>query len=229
MNPDGNSFPAPPSLSPTPPERPEPEKITAQHNPYEFIVNPALRPKKRGFNPGGNAFAMKLVVLVGGAVVVMVFGAFILNIAFGKKVNPAALLPLAQTQTELARVADEGSTANAATVRNAAVNTSLVMTSQQQMLTAYMLKQGYKTISKTLALKKSADTDSQLTAAAAANTFDVTFTQLMVGQLQTYAASLKTTYNGATGKKERAILSADYTQVQILLSQWPTPSSLASD
>jgi len=215
MNPD-QSFPEPPQVPTT-----EPEKITPTHNPYEFIVNPQKPLKKSKVAGGNSSFALKLAFIIGGAVIIMIFLAIMSNILFGSRTNPAELISIAETQTELARVAGQGASANDAGLRGAAANAQLVMTSQQQALVNYLKQQGTKVNAKQLSLKQSATTDKQLTAASAANTFDAVFAQTMVSELQDYRAALRTAYQHEAGVHAKALLSSDFTEASLLLKQWP--------
>ncbi|HKU19157.1 MAG TPA: hypothetical protein VJP80_07900 [Candidatus Saccharimonadales bacterium] len=196
-------------------------------NPYEFIFNPPKPPKRSGRMGMGsvssNSWGVKIAFIVGGAALVLVILAIIVNLTLGKRTNTAELILITETQNEIARVATQGVNADDQLVRNAAVSTQLTVTSQQQTMLAFLQGRGKKVSTKTLLLKRNASTDKQLTAATAASNFDPVFTQTMVGQLNSYASSVKTAYNNAVNTTERALLANEYNQTQALIKQWPSP------
>src|SRR5688500_11280460 len=76
-------------------------------SPYEFIMSPNQKPKKRlGF--GGGNFALTLGLIVGGALIFMIILTVILNAFGGNKVGVGDLITLTQAQNEISRVADQG-------------------------------------------------------------------------------------------------------------------------
>jgi hypothetical protein len=215
MNPD-QSFPAPPNTDS------DPQPAHHPHNPYEFIMNPAQMPKKAKGGIGNDSFILKIVVIIVGAGFVLGLLGFILNSVLGSKTNSSELVALAQTQTEITRVALFGATAQDQGVRNAAITAQYALTTQEQALATFLAPYRVKLGAAQLKLKKNPATDQRLAAAQAASTFDVAFTQTMVGELQAYAVTLKTAYTHATNNKERVLLAADYNDVQLMLKQWPT-------
>jgi hypothetical protein len=51
--------------------------------------------------------------------------------------------------------------------------------------------------------------------------FDLVYSQIALQQLQDYAATLKKLYGTTTKQAEKDLLSADYEEVQLLISQIP--------
>src|SRR5882672_4390605 len=118
MNPEQFNAPAPP-----PPAS----------NPYDFITTPAGKPPKSGRLPAaGNPFVMKLVVIVGGAIILVVVLAIVVNVLFGSKTNVGDLVTLTQAEQEIARVSNQNTTASDQVVAGAAVSTHLTILTQQQ-------------------------------------------------------------------------------------------------
>lgn len=194
---------------------------------YDFIVNPAQPPKKSGgkvSNIANNAFIMKLLVIIGGTVVLIIGVTVLVNVIFGNKTNYNDLIGITQTENELIRVSAMGAGSNSASVRNAAVNTRLTLISQQGQWLTYLAKFNHKVPAKQLALKKNTNTDKQLSAASAGSTFTVTYIGIMRKSLTDYAGELKTAYTNAApaSKVRRSMLNEDYKQVVLLLQQWPT-------
>jgi hypothetical protein len=219
-----------PPVAPLPPVQPPsqphiPHDPTAPGDPYRFIMEaPPKKPKAIAKLPGSignNPFIMRLIFFIGGAIVLLVAVAIVINIFFGSKTNVEDLVSLAATQQEIVRVSSQGSYATGQSVKNAAISTKASITTQQQALTTYLSQHGRVVSPVELALKHSAATDKELTKARATSTFDLTFSQHMRSQLQSYAAEMKTAYNNATGKKEKALLAQDYKDVGLLLDQWP--------
>lgn len=161
-------------------------------------------------------------MIVVGSVFVLGLLGFILNAVLGQKTNSTQLIGLAETQTEIIRVATFGATAQDQSVRNAAITAQYALTTQQQALISFMNTYRIKVKSAQLKVKQDGTTDQKLTAATAASTFDVVYTQTMVGELQSYAAAVKAAYNTATNAKEKALLAGDYNDILLMLKQWPT-------
>jgi hypothetical protein len=192
-------------------------------NPYDFITSSNKAPKPVGIGRGsGNSFVGKLVLIIGGAIILMVVIVFVINLLFGNKTNVASLLTLAQKQQEIARVAAFGQQGlSDQAIAGAAVNTRLTMITQQQTLITYLSAHKQKINPKNLALKKDTATDKRFTQAKATSTFDIVFAQVLRQQLQEYSDSVKTSYNNSTSQQAKKLLAADYQQTQMLLKQWP--------
>ncbi|HEX7963610.1 MAG TPA: hypothetical protein VF466_03385 [Candidatus Saccharimonadales bacterium] len=194
-----------------------------QGNPYDFITAPPSKPPRTTAVGGGGSFAGKLALVGGGAVVLVIIVVVLMNVIFGNKTNFANLIELAQTQQEIARVAQTGiQTVGDQALAGAGMNTRLTMITQQQNLVTYMSQHKQKVSSKQLSLKKSRTTDQRLSQAQATSTFDIVYAQVVRQELVDYAASVKTAWQGATGKNIKAILATDYNQTQMLLKQWPS-------
>jgi hypothetical protein len=207
MNPQQQygGFPAPPSS-----------------NPYEFITNPAKPPKPKTGPLGGNSIVGIIIAVVASAIALIIVVVIIMNIAFSGKGNFNSMIKVAQTQTELARVAALGKQGlSDSNVAGAAVNTRLTMLTQQQRVVTYLGTNSQKVDSKRLALLKDTTVDKQFQTAKATSTFDLVFTQVMRQQLVDYAAVLKNAHKQAPGNEARKLLAADYEQTALLLKQWP--------
>src|SRR2546423_13391611 len=86
-----------------------PSILSPGGTPYEFILNPASPPKRTsGPGIGGNAFLLKLVFIIGGAIVLMIVIGVAANIFLGNRTNLGTLVGIAQSQTELTRIATNG-------------------------------------------------------------------------------------------------------------------------
>lgn len=183
-------------------------------------MNPPPKPKRRLF--GLDPFIAKIVMILGCAVTLMIVVAIVLS-AFSKPaVNTADLVSLAQTQNEIARISYNASTVAVQQVtRNLAVTTELSIKTQQTQLLDFLGKQGRKVKAKELAFKQNATTDQQFATAKQTSTFDLVYSQTVQKELQDYAATLKQLYASAKNDSVRNMLSSDYQQAQLLISQVP--------
>ncbi len=208
-----------------------PQQAPAPYNPdpYRFIMEPPKKPKPPVNNKLGsvsnNPFLMRIIFIVGGAVVTMIILAIFFNTFFATKTNTTDIVDIVETQQEIIRVADQGTRASSGDVKNAAVSTKLSLITEQQGWLTFLQKHGRKVAPKELSLKASSTTDKQLTNAIATSTFDSTFTQIMRNELTAYAAALKDAYTNSTSTSEKNMLSSNYGQVQLLLKQWPTAAA----
>src|SRR5690242_6249165 len=119
------------------------------NNPYEFILNPEHKSK----NPfkkatGKNKLLLVLGFIVGGVIIFMVVVTLLLNALAPKKIDKKALLGLAQTQTELIRVADKGNKdARQQVTKNLATTMQYTMMTQQRRTLQPLGKVGKKELS----------------------------------------------------------------------------------
>lgn len=190
-------------------------------NPYEFILNPE-KPSKQKIGGPHNNFIKLIVFIVGGAILLMVVTAILLNVLTPKQVGKTEFISLTQTQNELIRISDQGSKdARQQTTKNLATTIQFSMLTQQKETIALLAKKGTKVDKKILVLKQNAATDQKLTSAKATSTFDATYTQIAEEELQKYANELKTLYEQVTNPSEKDTLSDYYKQTQQLISQIP--------
>jgi predicted outer membrane protein len=188
------------------------------HNPYEFIVNPNT-PHKRGLL-GGNDFIKKILLLVGGAILLMAVAAIVLSALGPKADSGATLTAITQRQQEIIRVATTGSTqATGSDTKNFATNVELGVSSNQSQILTYLASKGTKLNAKQLALDKNAQTDKLLADATAASTFDSVITQNLASQLTTYQNSLRSAYKQTSNQKTKQVLQSSYNAAALLLEQ----------
>jgi hypothetical protein len=212
----------------------DPQQYPSGQNPYDFILNPPKPPKASPLAKlpgGGNPFVAKIILLAGVAIVIMIILAIVSSfLTKGSSANTTALIDIAQTQAELIRVSDQGvNNASQQSVKNLAITTKYTAKTQQNQLIKYLSSQGATVNPKQLTLKRNAQTDQKFTVAQQTSTFDAVFAKEMQSELQTYATSLKQLFNTATGENERTLLSTDYTQAQLLISQIPSNDAIHSN
>lgn len=168
---------------------------------------------------------MKLLFLAGGAVVVMVAAGFLINIFYGDKTNVQDIVGIVQQEQELIRISGKQSNTTSQATKNAAVSTRATITTQQAEWLLFLGQRKRKVPPNELSLKQNLTIDRQLTQAQATSTYDSAFQQIMRTQLETYATALRSAHAKAVGTKEKALLAEDYNEVQLLLEQWPKPTS----
>jgi len=194
--------------------------VDPNHDPYGFIMNPQVKPKRRLF--GLDPFIMKIILILGAAAVLMIIAAIALS-AFSKpKVNITDLVGLTQTQNEIVRISYNASTEAVQQVtRNLAVTTEFSVKTQQTQLLTFLGTEGRTVKTKELAFKQNATTDQQFATAKQTSTFDLVYSQVVQKELQNYSSTLKQLYSNSTNDTVRNLLSTDYQQAQLLISQVP--------
>lgn len=195
---------------------------TAPDQPYNFITNPeppARQPLMSRF-PGGNSIIAR-VGLVGGGLLVLFIIFSILRGLLGGSPTLTSFITIAQDQQELIHLATNAnlqqdlSTSN----KNLAATMQLSLSSSQANLIKYFVANHKKINDKQLNLKVSKATDDQLTAAAAATTYNQTFQEIVQTKLTAYSKDLQQTYKQAKSKKGRALLKDGYNQAQLFQVQ----------
>lgn len=211
----------PPTLPPTQPSTPG-------NGQYDFILGDDKPPSQNPFSTGGMPNKKVILTAVGGLVFVIILLAIIFNLAFGGKGgNTAPLVSLAQTQTEIARVAGaavDGDYLRVPANKDLAQTLRLSLTTDQQDMTSYLAKHGKKLGDKQLALKQNARTDQTLSAAQVSGTYDSTFQSVIQDQLKAYAASLNQAYGTATNPTEQQLIKTQYEHAQLLLQKSGVPT-----
>jgi hypothetical protein len=214
---------APQPIAPPPAQMPG--QPAAPADPYTFITEPAA--PKQGFRlPGGGSLVMRAAFAAGGLLVLIILFSVIKNLVVGPS-KFTAFLPVAQDQQQIAHLTKAASQQQSlpVTTENFIATAQLTVPSNQSGLLQYLANNHYKVNPKSLVLKVNPSLDTQLTAAAANTTYDETFRTIMAAQLNTYINDLKHTYAQTTGTKGRALLSSDYDQAQLLLTQLQQPAS----
>jgi type II secretory pathway pseudopilin PulG len=186
---------------------------------YDFIMNPGQAPKPQRF--GGGSMASRLLLIAGGLFVLVIIVGIVLKLLTGGggSVNKAAMLSIAQDQTELIRLAQRGSQDSVSQAnKNFSVTLDLGMQSEQTALFNYLSKNGVSFKPNELSLKQSANADQQLNSAKSSSTFDQVYEGIMERQLQAYQRDLQSAYQGA-GPNAKKVLSANYDASELFLTQ----------
>ena len=185
-------------------------------DPYGFITNPQSTPKRR-INFGNTPRQRIIIVGVGFILLIIIF--IVLSSLFSRASNAQKdrLIELAQTQTEIIRIASladkESSDIN---TRALAINTKLTLETDLQETNKFLAKRAVKLKNKTLKLKQDEKTDKTLEEAAANNQFDNTFVLLLQDQLDNYRGLVKSAYEEG-GRSEKQALRQNYDELALLL------------
>lgn len=177
----------------------------------------------------GDKFIRTVVLALGGTFIVMIILAVILNSVGVKKINTEDLVNLAQVQTEVIRISQQGAATSRQSTRALGTTVEYTLKTQRQQVSTLLIKHNRELGKKELTLKQNANTDKQLKAAKATSTFDLVYAQVMERLLQSYARELQTTLGKAATKSERELLSSYNQQVQLLLTQIPFTQKDASE
>ncbi len=205
-----------------------PSQPVSPHPPgYEFLSEPA-RPSGPKFSlPGiGNSGPMRFLVAGGGLLALLIVFMIVKSILSGGGANLDSFVNIAQDQQALIHLTEgvdqqEGiSTTNG----NFAATAQLTLDSAQSDLLKYLATNHKKVSPKILNLKVSAKLDQRLQAAAQATTYDQTFKEILNTQLTDYANDLRTVYQNNAGAKGRVLLSNQYNQAQLLITQLNSPA-----
>lgn len=218
----------PQDSAPQPQSQPQPQPNGGN---YDFIMNPAKPPRKPLLPT--NSIASRLLVVVGGIFVLLIIFVVVSNLLKGSNHVLPALTSVGQQQQELLQLTgadlQTGSSNQAPTLsangKNFAATVQLTVGSAQSQLTTYLLNNHYKLKKNLFSLTLSKTLDEQLSAAVSAGNFESTFDTVMQSQLKTYERVLQQAYGQVTGPKGRALLSSDYDQAQLLLTQLSSPAS----
>jgi hypothetical protein len=203
------------------------------NNPYDFIMNPSAPPPKKGLPiPGSNSnpFLVKIGLIVGGVIILMIAVTVALNLFTGGKTSTEEFQSLAQTQQEVIRVAEIGDNdARSQSVKNAAKNIKLSVTTQQLKTLGYLSKNDITMKTKELELKTNSENDTKLDEANQTSTFDGVFLQVMRGILESYGSDLRKLYDTTSNADAKKIIKEDFEQTQLLSQQLPTNITTTPD
>jgi hypothetical protein len=191
------------------------------NSPYEFILSPA-KPPKRHISLGDNNLALRIAIIVGGAILLLILILIIFSALQPKNTDKSSLISIAETEDELVHIATQGENDGTQQVtKNLAITTEYSITSQQQGIVKLLANNGTKISTKDLKIKQSAATDQELASAVTTSTFDSVFIQVLQSQLNSYSASLKQLYITTKNKEVKNLTANDFRQVQLLINQVP--------
>lgn len=209
------------AVPPAPPPAPLPNAPGqgGNQNPYDFIMNSNNKP--RGMFSGGGSTMSRIIIVVVGAVSLIILAIVLFSVLSGSSGGSVAnLTDVAQRQTEIARISAVAvEKSNSTAIKNRAHTVKLSMLSSQQQTIALLTKSGEKVDAKVLALKQNAQTDQQLDAATANDTFDATFTKILDEELKSYRIAVQNYFNSSTSNNEKLLLKESFDGVNLLIGE----------
>lgn len=133
----------------------------------------------------------RALVFGGGLLVLLVVGIILMSVLGGDGGARVSLLKVTQTQQETIRVAESIRTdSTSQTLKNAAINISLGVSSDKQVLAAAASPFGIAFDEKELLLGQNADTDKLLENAKTSGTYNEVSIQILNAQMAQYQNSL---------------------------------------
>ena len=201
--------PAPPPVSPSP---------QGQQNPYAFLYEDKKK-KKKTILPRTDSTKQRIIFVGLGVVVLFIIVSVVVSLLnSASNQNVVDLQSVAKQQTEIIRVANIGaSKAKDSKTSNFALTTSLSLASSQTNTLEALKKAGRKMSPKDLNAGKNTDTDSLLTKAEQANSFDETFIEEITKELRTYQTTVKKALASSSSENTEQNLQKAYAQVDSLL------------
>lgn len=227
-------YAAKPAEKPLPPAPP-----SAPTTPYDFFMKPQQRkqplvPKAPLINNLPESFSLPAlpakgskgrtkmvtrIAIVAGGAIILIFLVFIVQAMLPKDTNGPQIFAIAQTQTEVTRIADMGTKSKDRSIRGFAITTSLTTTTDQTAVLNYMKKNKYPVETKLLTATKNAKTDASLTAATASSDYNDTFKLVLIGQLNDYKRKVAGRLAVTQGDNERELLNNISTHIDLLIEQ----------
>ena len=199
--------------APTPVPPPSPTGT----NQYDFIME--YQHQHPRFTAPSSMRSRVLIVVGGLALLLIVLLLFVAILKRPTGVNGAALLPIAQEQTELARVAQAAvAQAQQPSTQDFAQTASLSLATDQKAFVTYMGQHGLTASQTQLAATRSTATDSTLSQAGTTGSYDSTFLGIAQTQLATYTQGIKRQYDGTTSTSERQLLQSAYAHARLLIA-----------
>jgi len=187
---------------------------------FDFITGGSSLKHSASMGTGGTA-TKRIALVVGGFIVLAIIGwVFISIVTKPVGIDPAALLDLAQKQTELARISQTPAlTAVQQPTQDFAETTYMTMLTNQVAFVKYMGDHGAtKPSNKTLNATKNSQTDTTLQSAQATGTYDSTYISIAKTQLTAYEQALSRAFSASKSTSERQMLQSAYTQAQMLVT-----------
>lgn len=192
-----------------------PPEQSINPDPYGFIMNPQ-KPKRPALFGGG--MKLKFVVIGIIVVLVMILGVGVSNILSASgNAQKNKLIKLAQTQTEIVRLANAAAI-KAATpeTKSLAITTQLSVESSGNQTKDALSKYGVKANAKLLSAGKDAKSDATLDEATKTSRYDEAYKKLLSEQLSDYQKQLKSAFDSATKKQKIFLNNAGNSNTLIL-------------
>ncbi|HET7673153.1 MAG TPA: hypothetical protein VFK11_01410 [Candidatus Saccharimonadales bacterium] len=184
-------------------------------NPYEFIMNPEA--PKRGFYIGGTPkqkIIFGCVALIALIIMIVITNSFLSSADNAQKDR---LLALAQTESEISRVAEKASEniSDKNLLYRATTVKLSVDSTKQEIISALAVRGKDKLKSKDIGVEDPAN-DAVLTKGQQNSRFDQTYSELLQKQLSDYQKQLEEAYAGGNST-EKAIFNDANEQIKLIL------------
>lgn len=191
---------------------------------YSFITEPSKASRRPMVFTGGGSKAQRIGIIAGILLVILFLFVIVSKLLTGSDTTTPLLISVAQHQQRVIHIATAATRQQGISDVNAnsALTITTGLTTAQKGLLTYLKTNHHPVPVKTLGLTISTTIDTQLTAAAAAGTYDSTYKSIMQNELTSYAQALKQAYAKTTGPKGKQLLSSDYSSAQLLLMQLST-------
>ncbi len=200
---------------------------------YNFILNPE-KPKKSIIKPtSNNPMINRVVVVVGGLIILFILFLVIKGLISKPAVNTAAFNQVLQDQALIIQVLGQdmqglGNVSSVISTNNKNFQaTAILSISSDQSLTINYLKKNGVVVKSANLLVVGSDTviSGNLKNALSSNNFNSTFTSTMEGELNTYKQDLSIAYSKTNGAKGKNLLNNSYKNASLLIKQLNSPLS----
>jgi hypothetical protein len=184
---------------------------------FDFIMNSEQRPKRGLFNVSSRSG--KILLFLGLAAIVVILAGIALSALLSRSAaRTNELVGLAQTQTEIARVAELGKTKTKdKTTLNYIMEVKLTASSHLSQTTAFLKERNHVINPKDLVKAKDSSTDTALKAAEQANNYDAVIMSTLKEELGAYRDNVKKEFDATGSAKEKTLLKSFYSQISTLL------------
>ena len=188
-----------------------------QQNPYDFITN-APQTKRAPLFGGGNSKKTRILQVGIIGLFLVILGIVVMTILSNVgKAGTETVYKLAASQQDIIDI----TTALRTNVRDGALatqaaTTSVVITSQNQETTAYLIKQDGKKIDKKIESYRVTTYKKTLDDAQKNGNFDTVYTALLANRLDEYRGKLQAAYNSTSDANMKKKFSDYYQQLNIL-------------
>ena len=192
-----------------------------QHHPdYNFIMDPTS-PKVKKINLPTNSLLGRVAVVAGGLTVLLIVFIILKSVLGGNGSNSAAMVSVAQQQQVLIHISTAAKQQPGISIatQNSSATIFATMTSAQQDLITYLKTNHQKVSSNQLIQKESLSQDTTLTTAAAAGSYDATYSSTIQTSLSNYEQALKQAYAQTKGSKGKALLKEQFYGAEVLTAQ----------
>lgn len=194
-------------------------KVT-QQDPYGFILDPKP-PQQSPLIGGPNSTAKRTIIVVAGFISLIIIAVVAINFMnSGSNAQKQRMLEVAQTQTEIVRIAEASSrkASDDRIARLAALTQTTTRSSLNDTLSALTSRGVSKVSSKDLSKGKNPLNDQALTDGEANSNFDQTYLTLLKQQLDNYLIQLQAAQPGGNAAEQEAVMTA-LAQASALKSQ----------